>query len=51
LFQNLEALHIEGMVLKRKDSVYASSKSRDWLNVKTSAGKEEMRKRIETWVG
>jgi bifunctional non-homologous end joining protein LigD len=29
LFEKLEALQIEGMVMKRKDSVYAFARSRD----------------------
>ena len=49
LFEKLEALHLEGMVMKRKDSVYAFSRCRDWLKVKTRAGKMTMQKRIETW--
>jgi ATP-dependent DNA ligase len=40
---------IEGMVCKRKDSVYAYSRSKHWLKIKTPAGREEMRKRIENW--
>ncbi|HET8671287.1 MAG TPA: hypothetical protein VFM05_11865, partial [Candidatus Saccharimonadales bacterium] len=35
LFEKLEALQLEGMVMKRKDSVYAFSRCRDWLKVKT----------------
>jgi ATP-dependent DNA ligase len=42
-------LQLEGMVMKRKDSVYAFTRSRDWLKVKTIAGKMTMQKRIETW--
>ena len=49
LFEKLEALNVEGMVMKRKDSVYAFSRCRDWLKVKTVAGKMTMQKRIETW--
>jgi bifunctional non-homologous end joining protein LigD len=49
LFAKLEALQLEGMVMKRKDSVYAFMRSRDWLKVKTVAGKMMMQKRIETW--
>ena len=39
LFQKLEALQLEGMVMKRKDSVYAFMRSRDWLKVRTSSGR------------
>jgi bifunctional non-homologous end joining protein LigD len=49
LFERLEALSLEGMVMKRKDSVYSSSRCRDWLKVKTVVGKTTMHKRIETW--
>jgi len=31
LFKKLEALQLEGMVMKRKDSVYVSMRCRDWL--------------------
>lgn len=49
LFQFLEALNLEGMVMKRKDSGYSGLRSRDWLKVKTAAGRMIMQKRIETW--
>ena len=49
LFDKLEALELEGMVMKRKDSVYAFMRSRDWLKVRTSAGRVIMQKRIENW--
>jgi ATP-dependent DNA ligase len=37
------------MVAKKLDSKYESGRTREWLKIKTSAGKEEMRKRIENW--
>ena len=49
LFEKLEALKLEGMVMKRKDSVYAFMRSRDWLKVRTSAGRVTMQNRIESW--
>jgi bifunctional non-homologous end joining protein LigD len=49
LFNELEAMQLEGMVCKRKDSVYAFTRSRMWLKVKTNAGRAEMQKRIENW--
>jgi bifunctional non-homologous end joining protein LigD len=49
LFMELEALALEGMVCKRKDSVYAHARSKYWLKVKTAAGRLTMQKRIETW--
>jgi ATP-dependent DNA ligase len=42
-------MQIEGMVCKRKHSVYAHARSKQWLKVKTSAGRTTMQKRIETW--
>ena len=47
LFEKLEALELEGMVMKRKASVYVSMRCRDWLKVRTSAGRVTMQKRIE----
>jgi bifunctional non-homologous end joining protein LigD len=49
LFEKLEALQLEGMVMKRKNSVYSGLRSRDWLKVKTAAGRLTMQKRIDTW--
>ena len=49
LFTELEALELEGMVCKRKDSVYAFARSKQWLKVKTAFGRAQMQKRIETW--
>lgn len=49
LFKEIEKLKLEGMVCKRLDSLYASGRSKNWLKIKTSAGREEMRKRSEAW--
>lgn len=49
LFEKLEALNLEGMVLKRKDSVYSFVRCRDWLKIKTTSGREVMQKRMEAW--
>ena len=49
LFAALEAQQLEGMVAKRADSLYVAGRSKDWLKVKTRAGREQMAKRIETW--
>jgi len=49
LFVELERRQLEGMVAKRCDSVYIGGRTRAWLKVKTSAGREEMRKRSEAW--
>ncbi|MGI9066894.1 MAG: hypothetical protein ACR2HX_10885 [Pyrinomonadaceae bacterium] len=32
-----------------RDSLYVSGRTRDWLKIKTNAGREEMRVRMETW--
>ena len=49
LFAALEAQQLEGMVAKRTDSLYVAGRSNLWLKVKTNAGREVMKKRIETW--
>ena len=49
LFSQVEAMQLEGMVCKRKDSVYAFARSKLWLKVKTASGRAQMHKRIETW--
>jgi bifunctional non-homologous end joining protein LigD len=49
LFLQLEKLHLEGMVAKRADSLYVGGRSRDWLKIKTDAGRQEMLKRSEAW--
>jgi bifunctional non-homologous end joining protein LigD len=49
LFAALEAQQLEGMVAKRADSMYVPGRSKDWLKVKTRAGREQMNKRIESW--
>jgi len=49
LFAHLEERQLEGMVAKKKTSKYESGRTREWLKVKTSAGKEEMQKRSENW--
>jgi bifunctional non-homologous end joining protein LigD len=49
LFAALETQCLEGMVAKRADSLYVPGRSKDWLKVKTRAGREQMNKRIETW--
>jgi bifunctional non-homologous end joining protein LigD len=49
LFKQIEALNLEGMVMKRKDSVYAFMRCRDWLKVRTTSGRETIQKRLENW--
>ena len=49
LFQELERRHLEGMVAKRADSLYVGRRTRAWLKIKTPAGRDEMRKRLEEW--
>lgn len=47
LFQKVEALNLEGMVMKRKDSVYSGLQSRDWLKVRTSSGNLRFRSELK----
>jgi bifunctional non-homologous end joining protein LigD len=49
LFAAISKLGLEGMVAKKADSLYTGGKTKDWLKIKTRAGKEVMKKRIETW--
>jgi len=49
LFGAIERMQLEGMVAKRKDSVYSGGRSRLWQKIKTSAGRAEMQKRSEAW--
>jgi bifunctional non-homologous end joining protein LigD len=49
LFDELEKRRLEGMVAKLADSVYVGGRTRAWLKIKTSAGREEMSKRSEAW--
>jgi bifunctional non-homologous end joining protein LigD len=49
LFKELEKRNLEGMVAKRADSLYVGGRTRAWLKIKTSAGREEMQKRSEAW--
>ena len=49
LFGVIEKMQLEGMVAKRKDSVYSGGRSRFWQKIKTSAGRTEMQKRSEAW--
>jgi len=42
LFAALEAQKLEGMVAKRSDSLYVPGRSRDWLKIKTRAGREQI---------
>ncbi|HZI85497.1 MAG TPA: hypothetical protein VFD48_01595 [Pyrinomonadaceae bacterium] len=49
LLVELEKRQLEGMVAKRAESLYVGGRTRDWLKIKTAAGREEMRKRSEAW--
>ena len=42
-------VQLEGMVAKRCDGVYIGGRTRAWLKIKTSVGREEMRKRSKAW--
>jgi ATP-dependent DNA ligase len=37
------------VVVKRTESLYVGGRTRAWLKIKTSAGREEMSKRSEAW--
>jgi bifunctional non-homologous end joining protein LigD len=49
LFSELEQKNLEGMVAKKIDSQYAGGRTRDWLKIKTTAGRQEMIRRSEAW--
>lgn len=49
LLAELEKRQLEGMVAKRADSLYVGGRTRNWLKIKTMAGRAEMRKRSEAW--
>jgi bifunctional non-homologous end joining protein LigD len=49
LFAALSNLGLEGMIAKKADSPYVGGRTRDWLKMKTRAGREVIQKRIETW--
>jgi bifunctional non-homologous end joining protein LigD len=49
LFAALSKLGLEGMIAKKARSVYAGGRTKDWMKIKTRAGKELIQKRIETW--
>jgi bifunctional non-homologous end joining protein LigD len=49
LFIKVEKLGLEGIVGKKADSRYVGGPTKDWLKIKTRAGTEVMKKRVETW--
>lgn len=49
LFITVERMGLEGIVGKRADSLYIGGRTKDWLKIKTRAGTEVMKKRVETW--
>lgn len=49
LFMTVEKLGLEGIVAKKADSRYVGGRTKDWLKIKTRAGTEVMKKRVETW--
>ncbi len=38
-----------GIVGKKADSRYVGGRTKEWLKIKTRAGTEVMKKRVETW--
>jgi bifunctional non-homologous end joining protein LigD len=49
LFAALSKLGLEGMIAKKAHSFYAGGRTKDWLKIKTRAGRALIQKRIETW--
>jgi bifunctional non-homologous end joining protein LigD len=49
LFTTIAKLGLEGIVGKKTDSLYIGGRTKEWLKIKTRAGNEAMKKRIETW--
>jgi bifunctional non-homologous end joining protein LigD len=49
LFITVEKLGLEGIVAKKADSRYVGGRTKEWLKIKTRAGTEVMKKRVETW--
>ena len=49
LFITVEKLGLEGIVGKKADSRYVGGRTKEWLKIKTRAGTEVMKKRVETW--
>lgn len=49
LFIAVEKLGLEGIVGKKADSRYVGGRTKEWLKIKTRAGTEVMKKRVETW--
>lgn len=49
LFATVEKLGLEGIVAKKTGSRYVGGPTKEWLKIKTRAGKAVMKKRIETW--
>ena len=49
LFSTVAELGLEGIVGKKADSLYIGGRTKEWLKIKTRAGNEAMKKRIETW--
>ena len=47
LFGVTEELRLEGVIAKRRDSIYRVGKTRDWLKIKTAVGKEREARRFE----
>ncbi len=47
LFSTVAKLGLEGIVGKKADSLYIGGRTKEWLKIKTRAGTEAMKKRIE----
>jgi len=49
LFSTVANMGLEGIVGKKADSLYIGGRTKEWLKIKTNAGKEVMKNRVETW--
>ena len=49
LFVTVEKLGLEGIIGKKADSRYVGGRTKEWLKIKTRAGTQVMKKRVETW--
>jgi len=49
LFDAACQLQIEGIMAKKADAPYKTGRSRDWLKIRTPAGRDVQEKRSEQW--
>jgi DNA ligase D-like protein (predicted polymerase) len=51
LYRTVEQMGLEGIVAKNASAPYRRGRSRDWLKIKTKAGKTKTEKRGDAWYG